>query len=347
MKFAAKYKHVAAREIALALGVPPMLLGIPGDNTYSNYQEATRTFWRSTVLPLVNRTAKSLSAWLAPAFVIPEAAQRPSGTQGLQFPSANAGSLELRPDLDAIEALSPEREALWARLEKATFLTPNEKRSAVGYGPLAGGDEIKRDANQLCTTVAPKANFNPGQLRDELGRWVGDGGGDSLVHEASRRRGGRREGTSAQEARHAAARAQAQAARRRVRELDPEWREPQSAFARDSIEGQIRHEEAVARAAEARLAEILRDAIPNANPSWGVNRLRSELYDLGFRLVRPTDSPGHWYRNDRTGEEVRIMERPEHRNRRDSREKYTFSHYYRYRPGFGRTEGAHTPIPDR
>ena len=60
-------KHVAAREIALALGVPPMLLGIPGDNTYSNYQEATRTFWRPTVLPLVNRTAKSLSAWLAPA----------------------------------------------------------------------------------------------------------------------------------------------------------------------------------------------------------------------------------------------------------------------------------------
>ena len=37
-------KHVAAREIALALGVPPMLLGIPGDNTYSNYQEATRSF---------------------------------------------------------------------------------------------------------------------------------------------------------------------------------------------------------------------------------------------------------------------------------------------------------------
>ena len=54
-------KHVAAREIALALGVPPMLLGIPGDNTYSNYAEANRTFWRQTVLPLVNRTAKALS----------------------------------------------------------------------------------------------------------------------------------------------------------------------------------------------------------------------------------------------------------------------------------------------
>ena len=61
-------KHVAAREIALALGVPPMLLGIPGDNTYSNYQEATRAFWRPTVLPLVSRTAKALSAWLSPAY---------------------------------------------------------------------------------------------------------------------------------------------------------------------------------------------------------------------------------------------------------------------------------------
>src|SRR4029079_9685812 len=29
-------KNVAAREIALAIGVPPMLLGIPGENTYSN-----------------------------------------------------------------------------------------------------------------------------------------------------------------------------------------------------------------------------------------------------------------------------------------------------------------------
>ena len=47
-------KHAAAREIALAFGVPPMLMAIPGDNTYSNYQEANRVFWRQTVLPLAN-----------------------------------------------------------------------------------------------------------------------------------------------------------------------------------------------------------------------------------------------------------------------------------------------------
>ena len=42
--------------------------------------------------------------------------------------------IELHPDVDAIEALQPEREALWRRLEQASFLSDDEKRAAVGYG---------------------------------------------------------------------------------------------------------------------------------------------------------------------------------------------------------------------
>jgi hypothetical protein len=144
-------KHVAAREIALALGVPPMLLGIPGDNTYSNYQEANRSLWRQTILPLATRTAKALSQWLSPAYGAP---------------------LELRPDLDAIEALTPEREALWSRVEKATFLTQNEKRAAVGYGPLeeSGNDLIRK--------------YRPDQPRIPAGQpgggqWTNGGGTDA------------------------------------------------------------------------------------------------------------------------------------------------------------------------
>ncbi len=57
-------RAAAAREIALAFGVPPMLLGLPGDNTFANYAEANRGFWRQTVLPLVGRTAQSLAHWL-------------------------------------------------------------------------------------------------------------------------------------------------------------------------------------------------------------------------------------------------------------------------------------------
>ena len=155
-------KHAAAREIALALGVPPMLLGIPGDNTYSNYAEANRTFWRQTVLPLVNRTAKALSAWLAPAYsgvrpVLPEAGTR-GGSDTISLPDmADGAQLELKPDVNSIEALSVEREALWTRVDKATFLTQNEKRAAVGYGLIDSGDERA-------------SKYNP--HHDELGRFT-------------------------------------------------------------------------------------------------------------------------------------------------------------------------------
>lgn len=119
-------RHAAAREIALALGVPPMLLGIPGDTTYSNLAEAQRTFWRSTVLPLVERIASGLSQWLAAA---PEAIWASEGAPRSQ-------ALELRPDLDNIPALGIERESLWASLEKTSFLTTDEKRAAAGFSPL-------------------------------------------------------------------------------------------------------------------------------------------------------------------------------------------------------------------
>ncbi|MFD1694851.1 phage portal protein [Roseibium aestuarii] len=121
-------KNQAAREIALAFGVPPMLLGIPGDNTYANYREANLAFWRTAVLPLVNRTAAALAAWLAPAYQ--------AGAPEMAGSSADRPLLTLKPDLDAIEALSGEREALWRRVGEAQFLSLDEKRQAVGYGVL-------------------------------------------------------------------------------------------------------------------------------------------------------------------------------------------------------------------
>ena len=111
-------KNAAAREIALAFGVPPMLLGLPGDNTYSNYQEANRAFYRQTVLPLVTKTAYAVACWLSEA------------------PAVNVA---IEPDLDAIPALSVEREALWKRVGDATFLSDNEKRAMLGLPPAAPG----------------------------------------------------------------------------------------------------------------------------------------------------------------------------------------------------------------
>ena len=107
-------KYVAAREIALAFGVPPMLLGIPGDNTFSNYAEANKTFWRQTILPLVDKTTQNLSNWLAPAF---------------------GEDLHLAYNFESITALNHEREALWKMVSAASFISDDEKRQLTGFEP--------------------------------------------------------------------------------------------------------------------------------------------------------------------------------------------------------------------
>ena len=53
--------------------------------------------------------------------------------------------LRLWYDADQVEALSSEREALWARVGAAAFLTTDEKRAAIGYGPLEGGEGMGPD----------------------------------------------------------------------------------------------------------------------------------------------------------------------------------------------------------
>ena len=113
-----KTKDAAARDIATAFGVPPMLVGLTGDATYANYQEANRAFYRLTVLPLVSKVTASLSAWLS---------------------TFSGEAVELRPDLDQIPALAQERDQQWARVGAADFLSPEEKRVILGLPRLAEG----------------------------------------------------------------------------------------------------------------------------------------------------------------------------------------------------------------
>ncbi len=110
-------KAAAAREISLAFGVPPMLMGLPGDNAYANYREANKALWRQTILPLVAKVCAGL-------------------TQGLQgwWPG-----VRIEADLDAVPALSDERGALWDRIAASDFLSAEEKRTLLGIGSPATG----------------------------------------------------------------------------------------------------------------------------------------------------------------------------------------------------------------
>ena len=115
-------KHSAARDVALAFGVPAMLLGIPGDNTYANYAEARLSFWEDTVIPLLGRFIDEHNAWLA----------EPMG-------------VELKANLDDIPAIVDKRKSLWDMADKSTDLTINERRELKGYPPIPEGDVLAQD----------------------------------------------------------------------------------------------------------------------------------------------------------------------------------------------------------
>jgi HK97 family phage portal protein len=118
----ATLKAGAARDIALAFGVPPMLLGLPGDATYSNYREANRALWRLTLLPLGSKIFAALTEGLA-----------------TWFPDAS-----LAFDLDRVPALADDREKLWSQVTAADFLGADEKRALLGLTPAPAVVENKQ-----------------------------------------------------------------------------------------------------------------------------------------------------------------------------------------------------------
>ena len=111
----ATLKSAAARDVALAFGVPPMLLGLPGDATYHNYREANRALWRLTLLPLAGKLLGALGEGLVTWF--------PGATLGI--------------DLDQVPALAEDRERLWTQVSAAAFLSDDEKRALLGLSPAA------------------------------------------------------------------------------------------------------------------------------------------------------------------------------------------------------------------
>jgi HK97 family phage portal protein len=111
-------KEGAARDIALAFGVPPVLVGLPGDATYANAREAGRALYRQTILPMAGRILGALSAML----------------------SDWMGPVKLAVDTDQISELAEDRARLWEQVGGASFLSDAEKRAMLGFAaePTSG-----------------------------------------------------------------------------------------------------------------------------------------------------------------------------------------------------------------
>jgi HK97 family phage portal protein len=123
-------KQVSAREIAQSFGIPPMLVGVLGDATFANYREARFHLWEDTILPFMEFLLSEFNLWITSLF------------EEQNF------KLRLDYDSDSIPALSSRRESSWQNMISAHFLTVNEKRAALGYGPINGGDTLHNDVNR-------------------------------------------------------------------------------------------------------------------------------------------------------------------------------------------------------
>ncbi len=117
-----------ARRICYSFGVPPVLMGIPGDSTYNNQREARQAFWDTTVLYYLNLYRGEFNNWLIP----------------------KGSGLYLNYNLDDIPAMEYRRDQKWKRAQESDFLTINEKRDLAGYESKGDeGDVILVPANMI------------------------------------------------------------------------------------------------------------------------------------------------------------------------------------------------------
>jgi HK97 family phage portal protein len=108
-------KKLSAQEIAAAFGVPMQVIPIEGSQTFANYEQARLALYEDGVLPLLDSNCDFLNGWLVPKYRTP--------------------GLRVGYDVDQVAALESKRQAKWASINTASFLTINERREALGYAP--------------------------------------------------------------------------------------------------------------------------------------------------------------------------------------------------------------------
>lgn len=114
----------SSKEIAIALGVPPELVGDNANKTYSNFQEARKAFYIETILPLLRYIQDELNNWLTPLY---------------------PDEPYLEYNKDEIEALQDDiarKIQGLVTLFSSGAITVNELRVALGYEEKDGGDDL-------------------------------------------------------------------------------------------------------------------------------------------------------------------------------------------------------------
>lgn len=138
-------KFSSARDISLAFGVPPQLLNIPGDNTYSNYKEARLAFYEDTVIPLLGYLLNAFNMWFEEPF----------------------NGAEIRPNLDSIPAIAEKRQDQWEMADNSQDLTINERRALKGYPPLESVEGYEGETGNRLLAPTPATGPDAGSNEEK------------------------------------------------------------------------------------------------------------------------------------------------------------------------------------
>jgi len=128
---------VAAREIAIAYGIPPEMLADNANKTYSNAQEASREVVVNTIRPLLDLVYQAIWGFFK------------------NKPIAS-GIGEYTYDVEQLTDFMGVQTELYTALQQASFLTANDKRQKLGYEPI---DNPLADELMMSMTDIPMSEF--------------------------------------------------------------------------------------------------------------------------------------------------------------------------------------------
>lgn len=114
-------KHSVSRDIALGLGVPPLMLDIPGDSTFNNKAEAKQWFFEGPVMMDLWSLQTQFNRWLAPMY---------------------SDGVSMRFNLDSHPAFADKRMKLFDMVKASEVMTINERREKIGLPPLEEGGDV-------------------------------------------------------------------------------------------------------------------------------------------------------------------------------------------------------------
>lgn len=123
--------NLTKQQIASVFGIDSGLIGDKTASTYNNQEQAILRMYYDVVIPMLSEVGD----WLT--------------TSVVSTWDANAA---IRFDFEGIDAIKRDQAAAYERLEKVSFLSPNEKRSEVGYEVR---DEPEMDAIYIGSGLIP------------------------------------------------------------------------------------------------------------------------------------------------------------------------------------------------